>query len=104
MADEQRRTGTDVIEKTRHETKEPTLFKVILHNDHYTTMEFVVQVLETVFNKSPAEAFRIMMKVHVEGRGLCGLYPYDIAETKVSAVHDLARQYGFPLRASMEEE
>ncbi len=104
MADEQRRTGTDVIEKTRHETKEPTLFKVILHNDHYSTMEFVVQVLETVFNKSPAEAFRIMMKVHVEGRGLCGLYPYDIAETKVSTVHDLARQYGFPLRASMEEE
>lgn len=104
MPDEQRRTGSEVLEKTKQETKEPALYKVILHNDHYTTMEFVVQVLEGVFNKSPAEAFRIMMKVHTEGRGLCGLYTYDIAETKVSAVHDLAQQYGFPLRASMEEE
>jgi ATP-dependent Clp protease adaptor protein ClpS len=104
MADEQRRTGSEVLEKTRQETKEPALFKVILHNDHYTTMEFVVQVLEGIFNKTPAEAFGIMMKVHTEGQGLCGMYPYDIAETKVSAVHDLARQYGFPLRASMEEE
>ena len=57
-----------------------------------------------VFLKSPAEAFRIMMLVHTEGKGLCGLYPYDIAETKVSAVHDLARERGFPLRASLEEE
>jgi ATP-dependent Clp protease adaptor protein ClpS len=104
MADEQRRTGSDVLEKTRQEVKEPTLFKVLLHNDHYTTMDFVVQVLETVFNKTPAEAFQIMMKVHVEGRGLCGLYPFDIAETKVSTVHDLAQQHGFPLRASLEEE
>lgn len=104
MSDEQRRTGIDVLEKTKQELKEPTLYKVILHNDHYTTMDFVVQVLETVFNKSPAEAFRIMMKVHTEGQGLCGLYPYEIAETKVATVHDLAQQYGFPLRASMEEE
>jgi ATP-dependent Clp protease adaptor protein ClpS len=104
MADEQRRTGSDVLEKTRQELKEPRLFRVVLHNDHYTTMEFVVQVLEGVFNKTPAEAFRIMMKVHVEGRGLCGLYPFEIAETKVSTVHELARQSGFPLRASMEEE
>jgi ATP-dependent Clp protease adaptor protein ClpS len=104
MPDEQRRTGSDVLEKTKLELKEPTLYKVVLHNDHYTTMDFVVQVLETVFNKSPAEAFRIMMKVHTEGRGLCGLYPYEIAETKVSTVHELAQQYGFPLRASMEEE
>ena len=104
MADEQRRTGSDVIEKTKQELKEPTLFKVILHNDHYTTMDFVVEVLESVFNKGPAEAFRIMMQVHIDGQGLCGLYPYDIAETKVSSVHDLAQQHGFPLRASMEEE
>ena len=104
MADEQRRTGSDVIEKTDRQVKEPTLYKVLLHNDHYTTMDFVVQVLETVFHKTPAEAFRIMMKVHTEGRGLCGLYPFDIAETKVVTVHDLAQQNGFPLRASMEEE
>ena len=104
MADEQRRTGSDVRERTKQELKEPALFKVILHNDHYTTMDFVVEVLESVFNKGPAEAFRIMMQVHIDGQGLCGLYPYDIAETKVSSVHDLAQQHGFPLRASMEEE
>ena len=104
MPDEQRRTGSDVLEKTKQELKEPKLYKVLLHNDHYTTMDFVVQVLESVFNKSPAEAFRIMMKVHTEGQGLCGHYPYEIAETKVDTVHDLAQQYGFPLRASMEEE
>jgi ATP-dependent Clp protease adaptor protein ClpS len=104
MADTERKTGGELLEKTRDELKEPTLYKVILHNDHYTTMEFVVSVLEGVFAKTPAEAFRIMMKVHTEGRGLCGLYPHEIAETKVAAVHDLAKQHGFPLRASMEEE
>jgi len=102
MAD--RQTRGEVLEKTRQETKEPALFKVILHNDDYTTMEFVVQVLESIFLKSPAEAFRIMMQVHTQGRGMCGIYPFDIAETKVGAVHDLARERGFPLRASLEEE
>ena len=104
MPDQQRRSGSDVREKTRQQLKEPTLYKVILHNDHYTTMEFVVAVLEGVFNKTPAESFRIMMKVHTEGRGLCGLYPHEIAETKVVTVHERAQQAGFPLRASMEEE
>jgi ATP-dependent Clp protease adaptor protein ClpS len=104
MADTERRTGGEVLEKTRRQTKEPDLYKVILHNDDYTTMEFVVQVLETVFLKNPAEAFRIMMQVHTQGQGLCGAYPYDIAETKITAVHDLARERGFPLRASMEKE
>jgi ATP-dependent Clp protease adaptor protein ClpS len=104
MADVDRNTGGEVRERTKVETKEPTLYKVILHNDDYTTMEFVVQVLEGIFHKSPAEAFRIMMLVHTEGQGLCGLYPFEIAETKVATVHDLARQEGFPLRASIEEE
>ncbi len=104
MPDTDRKTGGELRERTRDELKEPALFRVILHNDHYTTMDFVVSVLETVFVKSPAEAFRIMMKVHTEGRGLCGLYPHEIAETKVATVHDLAKQHGFPLRASMEEE
>mgnify|MGYP001042503624 FL=1 len=104
MADTDRKTGGELLEKTRDQLKEPTLYKVLLHNDHYTTMEFVVMVLESVFAKKPAEAFRIMMKGHTEGRGLCGLYPHEIAETKVGTVHDLARQHGFPLRASMEEE
>jgi ATP-dependent Clp protease adaptor protein ClpS len=94
--------GDEVLERTRQETKEPPLFKVILINDDYTTMEFVVQVLETVFHKSPAEAFRIMMQVHTQGKGLCGLYPHDIAETKVATVHDLAKEHGYPLRADIE--
>lgn len=104
MSDPARRPKSDVIEQTRQQTREPTLYKVILHNDHYTTMDFVVAVLEQVFHKTPAEAYRIMMKVHTEGRGVCGLFPYDIAETKVATVHELARQHGFPLRASLEEE
>lgn len=97
-------SGGKVLERTQTTTKEPPLYKVVLHNDDYTTMEFVVQILETVFLKQPAEAFRIMMQVHVDGRGLCGSYPYDVAETKVEAVHTLARSYNFPLRASLEEE
>jgi ATP-dependent Clp protease adaptor protein ClpS len=104
MGDTQRRADGELLEKTRDQTKEPELFKVVLHNDDYTTMDFVVHVLESVFLKSPAEAFRVMMQVHTQGQGLCGHYPYDIAETKVSTVHDLARENGFPLRASMEKE
>jgi ATP-dependent Clp protease adaptor protein ClpS len=104
MSEGQRKTGEQVLERTQQQTQEPKLYKVVLHNDDYTTMEFVVQVLETVFLKTPAEAFRIMMHVHVDGKGLCGLYPFEIAETKVDAVHELARERGFPLRASMEEE
>jgi ATP-dependent Clp protease adaptor protein ClpS len=104
MGDTERQTGGEVLERTRQETKKPELFKVLLLNDDYTTMDFVVQVLESVFHKSPAEAFRIMMHVHTQGRGLCGLYPHDIAETKVATVHDLAQEHGFPLRADMEAE
>ena len=104
MTDGQRQTGDQVLERTKEKTQEPRLYKVVLHNDDYTTMEFVVEILEGVFLRSPAEAFRIMMQVHTEGKGLCGLYPYDIAETKVALVHDLARERGFPLRASLEEE
>lgn len=103
MAGTERQTGGQTLERTKPETHEPTLYKVILHNDDYTTMEFVVEVLETVFHKGPAEAFRIMMQVHTEGQGLCGLYPFEIAETKVATVHELAQENGFPLRASLEE-
>lgn len=104
MADTERQTGGEVLERTRHETKKPELFKVLLLNDDYTTMEFVVEVLENVFNKAPAEAYRIMMAVHTQGQGLCGLYPYEVAETKVATVVELARSNGFPLRAAMEPE
>jgi ATP-dependent Clp protease adaptor protein ClpS len=103
MADEQRKTGRSVLEKTREQTQEPELYNVILLNDDYTTMEFVVQVLESVFNKGPAEAFRIMMLVHTQGQGLCGAFPWDIAETKVAATHELARARSFPLRAIIEK-
>jgi ATP-dependent Clp protease adaptor protein ClpS len=98
------RHGDAVLERTRQETKEPSRYKVILLNDDYTTMEFVVLILEQVFLKSPAEAFRVMMHVHTQGKGLCGLYPHDIAETKIETVHEMAKEHGFPLRADMEPE
>jgi len=104
MAGTERQTGEEVLEKTRQETKKPELFKVLLLNDDYTTMDFVVEILEGVFNKAPAEAFRIMMAVHTQGQGLCGVYPFEVAETKVSTVVELARESGFPLRAAMEPE
>jgi ATP-dependent Clp protease adaptor protein ClpS len=72
-------------------------------NDDYTTMEFVVHVLETVFQKSPAEAFRIMMHVHQQGRGLAGVYPWEVAETKADTVINMAREAGYPLKAITEE-
>lgn len=95
---------TEVIEKTRADVKLPSLYKVLLHNDDYTTMDFVVQVLEAVFEKPPAEAHRIMMQVHTQGAGICGVFTYDVAETKVHQVHEMARARGFPLLATMREE
>ena len=103
MAGEDQRTDGEVLERTRPKTRKPQLYRVLLHNDDYTTMEFVIQVLEGIFNKSPAEAFRIMMLVHTRGFGTCGAYPYEVAETKVGLVHDRAKESGYPLRASMEE-
>lgn len=104
MAGTERQTGGEILERIKQETKKPDLFKVLLLNDDYTTMDFVIEILETLFNKSPAEAYRIMMAVHTQGMGLCGVYPFEVAETKVAAVVDLARSNGFPLRASMEPE
>ena len=104
MSGTDRQTGEGVLERTRQETKRPELYKVLLLNDDYTTMDFVVDVLESVFNKAPAEAYRIMMAVHHQGQGLCGVYPFEVAETKVATVVDLARSHGFPLRAAMEPE
>ena len=89
--------------KSRKKLKLPQSYKVLLHNDNYTTMEFVVFVLETVFSKSPSEATRIMLHVHNNGIGVCGSYSYEVAETKVEIVHGLAEQYEFPLLATMEE-
>ena len=90
-----------VADKT--EVTEPKLFKVLLLNDDYTSMDFVVDILETIFNKTPAQAVQIMMKVHKEGRGVCGIYAREIAETKIRQVHFSAESHGFPLKAIMEE-
>ncbi len=83
---------------------EPPLYKVILLNDDYTTMDFVVGILEDIFHKTPSEATRIMLLVHNTGSGVCGRYPKEIAETKIEQVHSRARSAGFPLRAIMEKE
>ena len=104
MAGTDRQTGGEVLERTKQETKKPELYRVLLINDDYTTMDFVVEVLESIFHKQPAEAFRIMMAVHTQGKGLCGVYPHEVAETKVASVIELARANGFPLLATMEPE
>jgi len=83
--------------------KEPPLYKVLLHNDDYTTMDFVVDVLITVFHKSEAEAEKIMLNVHKKGVGVCGVYPYELAETKVETVTALAKNSGYPLKSTMEK-
>ncbi|MDI9571319.1 MAG: ATP-dependent Clp protease adaptor ClpS [Pseudomonadota bacterium] len=78
------------------------MFRVILHNDHYTTMDFVVEVLMKVFQKPAAEAVKTMMDVHRSGCGVCGVYTYDIAVTKVKRVHAMAKSRGYPLKSSYE--
>ena len=95
---------SDVISQSSEKTREPSMFKVLLLNDDYTTMEFVVEVLMFVFQKSAEASTRIMLNIHREGVGLCGVYTYEIAETKVAQVHSLAREKGFPLKCIMEEE
>ena len=86
------------------EVREPRRYRVLIHNDDYTTMEFVVDILMTVFRKTMDEATIIMLAVHEQGLGSCGVYTEEVAETKVAQVHDRARKAGFPLRCSMEEE
>jgi ATP-dependent Clp protease adaptor protein ClpS len=104
MADERPGTGGEVAERTRVHTRQPPLWKVVLLNDDYTPMEFVVYLLESIFEKSPAEAYRVMMLVHTEGRGLCGVYPFEIAETRAAQTEELARSAGYPLKAVVEED
>jgi len=95
-------TGT--ITKPRPKTKRPSLYRVLLLNDDYTPMEFVVLVLQEVFNKSRDEAMRIMLHVHNQGVGECGIYPFEVAETKVTRVMDTARKNQHPLQCVMEKE
>jgi ATP-dependent Clp protease adaptor protein ClpS len=93
-----------IVSETDVEVKEPPKYKVLLINDDYTTMEFVVEVLRYVFHKSIEEATRIMLNVHRNGVGVCGVYSYEIAETKVNLVDALAQERGFPLKCTMERE
>jgi len=98
------RTGTGVATRTRTQTKKPSLYRVLLLNDDYTPMEFVVYVLERFFNKTRDEATTIMLHVHQNGVGVCGVFTYEVAETKVAQVLDLARRNEHPLQCTMEKE
>ncbi|CAN5160021.1 ATP-dependent Clp protease adapter ClpS [soil metagenome] len=103
--DSQRGSGqTGVITKTAPKTQKPSLYKVLLLNDDYTPMEFVVHVLERFFNKGREDATRIMLHVHQKGVGICGVYTFEIAETKVTQVMDFARKNQHPLQCTMEKE
>lgn len=93
-----------VFSEVDAETREPAMYRVLLHNDDYTTMDFVVAVLMGVFNKSLEEATRTMLSVHQSGIGVCGVFTFEVAETKVQMVHELARENGFPLKCTMERE
>src|SRR5947207_11229325 len=100
--DHRDQTGGAVQERVKPKAKEPTLYTVVLLNDDYTPMGFVVEVLEAIFQKSPAEAYRIMMQVHIGGRGVAGVYPWEVAETKVDTLLSTARDAGHPLQATIE--
>lgn len=96
------KTNFQTGSSTKSRVKSPPMYNVLLVNDDYTTMEFVVHVLQAVFHKPATEANRIMLHVHFKGRGVCGTYPYEIAETKAGKVHAMARSEGYPLRADIE--
>ncbi len=103
MGSSQSQGGVETVSKGKTKARRPKLFKVILLNDDYTSMDFVVSVLETIFKKSPSEAVQIMLAVHNQGRGVCGVFTKEIAETKILLVHERARGSGFPLQCTMEE-
>ncbi len=95
--------STGVVVRTKPKAKKPSMYKVIMLNDDYTPMEFVVMILERFFNKNHEEASHIMLHVHQKGVGVCGVYTYEIAETKVTQVMDLARQHQHPLQCTLEK-
>ncbi|MFN4894556.1 MAG: ATP-dependent Clp protease adapter ClpS [Pseudomonadota bacterium] len=98
-----RSTDSDTTVKERTKTQKPKMYRVLLLNDDFTTMEFVVHILEGIFFKSPAEATQIMLQVHKNGRGVAGIFSKQIAEAKIEQVHQLAQSEGFPLKCDMEE-
>ena len=93
---------SEVALAERTKVKKPSMYKVLMHNDDYTTMEFVIFVLQNIFGKSKEEATAIMLKIHTEGLGMCGIYTYEIAETKVMKVSKEARKVGHPLKCTIE--
>ncbi|MBK5910529.1 ATP-dependent Clp protease adapter ClpS [Rhodothalassium salexigens] len=97
-------SGTGVLTKPRTETKKPSMYKVLLLNDDYTPMEFVVHVLKKFFRMSTEQATRVMLQVHQRGVGVCGVFTYEVAETKVNRVLDYARQHQHPLQCTLEKE
>lgn len=101
---DQGRPGTGTVTLTKPKTKKPSMYKVLMLNDDYTPMEFVVHVLERFFSKSREEATRIMLHVHQKGVGICGVFTYEVAETKVTQVMDLARKHQHPLQCTLEKE
>ena len=104
QGDEQEERETGILLKTRPKTKKPSMYKVLLLNDDYTPMEFVVHVLERFFSKTRQEATDVMLHVHRRGVGICGVFTYEVAETKVAQVMDFARQNEQPLQCTMEKE
>lgn len=102
--DNDHESGHGVITEKKTKLKKPSMFKVLLHNDDYTTMEFVVLVLRTVFLKTDTEAYKIMMAVHQAGIGVAGVYTFEVAEAKANKVIELARENGFPLLCTVEED
>ena len=96
--------GVEMLAETAKQIDKPPLFKVLLHNDDFTTMEFVVDVLQRVFHRPEAEALQIMLAVHLQGVGVAGVYPYEIAEAKVNKVSELAGAQDFPLLCTLEQE
>ena len=101
--DPARQNDLGVVTERRQKVAKPPSYKVLLHNDDYTTMEFVVQVLQGVFGKPDAEAVQIMLHIHRKGIGVAGVYTYEVAETKVAQVGAMAEQAEFPLKCTMEE-
>lgn len=97
-------TNIITVEKSKIKTKKPKHYKVVMYNDDYTTMEFVVDILMNIFNKKFEEANKIMLDVHKKGKGIAGIYPYDIAVTKVSTAMAIAREEEFPFKLTIEEE
>jgi ATP-dependent Clp protease adaptor protein ClpS len=95
---------TGIVVKAKPKTKKPSMYKVLMLNDDYTPMEFVVHILERFFSKSRDEATRIMLHVHRRGVGICGVFTYEVAETKVTQVMDFARQHQHPLQCTLEKE